>query len=178
MLDEKECQVSERVGDRDIASAVTAAAGAVIPDGTRWTVVMDADGHPTAAISPGGTSVTANLVIVDATMPLVAVLGAGALADAPVDTVVVVSRGPSVVGVWSSDDLIDALVHGVTREASAALPGDIQLPGRISKRDITRLCRHAEDGRACATVLVVPEKPDPMPPCPAQTGISAHTFAW
>lgn len=170
--------MSERVGDRDIALAVTAAAGPVIPHEARWTVVMDTHGQPAAAISPGGTSVTANLVITDAAVPLQAVVGSDALADAPADTVVVVTSGPSVIGVWQGDDLIDALVHGVTRDASAPLPGDIQLPGRIAKQDITRHCRHTEDGRACATVLVVPEKPDPMPPCPTQTGISTHNFAW
>jgi hypothetical protein len=170
--------VVERVGDRDLALAVTAAAGPVIPDGTRWTVVMDTHGQPAAAISPGGTSVTANLVISDEAVPLAAVVGSDALADASADTVVVVTSGPSVIGVWHGDDLIDALVHGVIRDASAALPGDIQLPGRITKQDITRHCRHTEDRRACATVLVVPEKPDPMPPCPAQTGITAHMFAW
>ena len=172
------CHVSERVGDRDIVAAVTAAAGPVIPDATRWTVVIDSHGQPAAAIAPGGTSVTANLVMADAAVPLAALVESDALADAPADTVVVVTSGLSVAGVWAGDDLIDALVHGATREASSALPGDIQLPGRIVKQDITRHCRYAENGCACATVLVVPEKPDPMPPCPAQTGISTHTFAW
>jgi hypothetical protein len=172
------CQVSECVGDRDIVAAVTAAAGPVIPDASCWTVVMDSHGQPAAAIAPGGTSVTANLVIADAAVPLAVAVGSDALADAPTDTVVVVTSGPSVIGVWAGDDLIDALVHGATREAGNVLPGDIQLPGRIVKHDITRHCRHAENGCACTTVLVVPEKPDPMPLCPAQTGISTHTFAW
>jgi hypothetical protein len=170
--------MSERVSDRDIAPAVTAPAGPVIPDATRWTVVMDGDGHPAAAISPGGSSVTANLVVTDAAVPVAAVVGSDVLAAAPIDTAVVVTSGPSVVGVWSGDDLVNALLLGVTRDAGAALPGDIQLPGRISKKDITRHCRHTEGGHACATVLVVPEKPDPMPPCPAQAGVAAHTFAW
>jgi hypothetical protein len=172
------CHVNERVGDRDIAAAVTAAVGLVIPDATRWTVVVDSDGQPAAAIAPGGTSMTVNLVMADAAVPLAVVVESDALADAPIDTIVVVTSGPSVIGVWAGDDLIDALVHGATRDASSALPGDIQLPGRILKQDITRHCRYAENGCACATVLVVPEKPDPMPPCPAQTGISTHTFAW
>ena len=172
------CYVSERVGDRDIVAAVTAALGPVIPDATRWTVVMDSRGEPAAAIAPDGAFVTSNLVMADATLPLAAAVESHALVDARADTVVVVTSGLSIIGVWTGDDLIDALVHGATREASAALPGDIQLPGRIVKQDITRHCRHAENGHACATVLVVPEKPDPMPLCPAQGGITAHTFAW
>jgi hypothetical protein len=172
------CQVSECVGDRDIAAAVTAAVGPVIPDASRWTVVMDSRGQPAAAIAPGGTSVTANLVIADKTVPVAVVVESDALADAPADTVVVVTSGLSVIGVWAGDDLIDALVHGASREAGSVLPGDIQLPGRIVKQDITRHCRYTENGCACGTVLVVPQKPDPMPLCPAQTGISPHTFAW
>jgi hypothetical protein len=62
--------------------------------------------------------------------------------------------------------------------AGEALLGDIQLPGRITKKDITRHCRHTGHGRSCATVLVVPEKPEQMPPCPAQAGISPHVFVW
>jgi hypothetical protein len=171
--------MSERVGDRDIAAAVTAAAtGPVIPDATRWTVVTDSDGQPAVAIAPGGTAVSENLGVADAAIPLVAAIESDALADAVADTVVVVTTGLSVIGVWAGDDFIDALVHGATRDAAGALPGDIQLPGRIMKRDIIRYCRYAENGYECATLLVVPEKPDPMPKCPAQTGISAHTFAW
>lgn len=55
---------------------------------------------------------------------------------------------------------------------------DRLLAVRISKQDITRHCRYAAGGRACAVILVVPEKPDPMPSCPAQPGIAAHPFAW
>lgn len=169
--------MSERIGDREIEAAVTAGPGPVIPDGARWTVVVDSGGEPAAAIAPGGGPVTANLVVVDAAVPLAAALTSEALAGASADTVVVVTNGPSVVGVWAREDLIDALVHGAVREVSPA-PGDLQLPGRIAKQDITRHCRHAEQGRACATVLVVPEKPDPMPSCPGQTGISPHVFEW
>lgn len=169
--------MSERVADRDIEAAVTAGPGPVIPDGARWTVVLDGGGQPAAAIAPGGTSVTSSLVVVDAALPVAAAVESNALASAPADTVVVVTSGSAVVGVWAGEDLIDALVHGATREVSP-LPGDIQLPGRIAKQDITRRCKHTEQGRACATVLVVPEKPDPMPSCPAQSGISAHVFAW
>ncbi len=170
--------MSERVGDRDIAAAVTAGNGPVIPDDDRWTVVTGGHGQPVAAIGPRGASVTASLVIADAAVPLAAVLGSDAMADAGADTVVGVTNGPSVIGVWAGDDMIDAIAHGALRGAVAALPGDVQLPGRIAKLDITRRCRYVEHGHPCATVLVVPEKPDPMPPCPAQAGIGAHVFAW
>jgi hypothetical protein len=169
----------ERVGDRDIAPAVTAAAGLVLPDGTRWTVVIGADGQPAAAISPAGASVATNLFIADAETPTAAVIGSAGQADHAADTVVVVTRGAVPIGVWSGDDFVDALLYGRTRGGLyGALQGDIQLPGRISKQDITRHCRYGENGRACTVILVVPEKPDPMPSCPAQAGITAHTFEW
>jgi hypothetical protein len=170
--------MSERMRDRDIAPAVTAAAGIVIPDRDRWTVVTGADGAPGAAIPPGGGPVLTNLFSVDVETPVAAVVGSRALSSAPADTVVVVTRGNAPIGVWSGDDFVDAFVHGSVRGGSGALPGDIVLPGRISKQDITRHCRYAVGGRACAVILVVPEKPDPMPSCPAQPGIAAHPFAW
>src|SRR5579859_6915982 len=108
---ERRRQVSERIGDRDIEAAVTAGPGPVVPDGARWTVVMDSGGEPAAAIAPGGGRVTANLVIVDAAVPVAAALASEALAGAADDAVVVMTSGPSVVGVWAREDLIDALVH-------------------------------------------------------------------
>jgi hypothetical protein len=188
--------VSERVGDRDITPAVIASAGTIMPDAARWTVVLDADGQPVAAIAPGGASVAEDLVVADAATPIADALESEALAYATAGTVVVVTERTSVVGVWSGKDLIDALLHGATRGASRSLPGplgslpsplgslpgsmpgDMQLPGRITKKDITRRCRHTEQAHSCATVLVVPEKPEVMPQCPAQDGISSHVFAW
>jgi hypothetical protein len=174
--------VSECVSDRDIAPAVVASAGTVMPDAARWTVVLDADAQPTVAIAPGGAAVAVDLVVADAATPVAVALGSEALTYAAASTVVVVTRGTSIVGVWSGEDLIDALFHGATRGATTSLPGslpgDIQLPGRIRKKDITRRCRHIEQARSCATVLVVPEKPEVMPRCPAQDGIGTHAFAW
>lgn len=90
------------MSDRDIVAAVITALGLVIADGTRWTVVMDGDDRLVAAIAPGGTSVTTNLVTADALVPLAALIESDALADAPADMVVVVTGGRSVLGVWAA----------------------------------------------------------------------------
>lgn len=170
--------MSERIGDRDIKPTVTAPLGAVIPHDERWTVVLDEHGRPAAAIAPHGAAMAEDLVVADAAVSVIDALGSEALCSVGSDTVVVVMRGASVAGVWSGEDLVDAVTHGGTRGAGESLPGDIQLPGRITKKNITRHCRYTNHGRPCATVLVVPEKPEEMPQCPAQAGISSHTFVW
>jgi hypothetical protein len=170
--------MSERVGDRDIQPAVTAPAGAITPDETCWTVVLDSRGQPTTAISPGGTSVAEDLVVADAALPVAYLLQSEALAHATAGTIVAVTRESAVAGVWAGEDLIDALLHGATREASPAFAGDVLLPGVIAKKNITRRCQHTEQGISCVTVLVVPEKPEVMPQCPARDGTGAHLFAW
>lgn len=147
-----------------------------MPSDTEWTVVLDSHGQPVAAIAPGGARLAEYLVVADAAVPVRDVLRSEALAHAATGTVVVVRRGESVAGVWAGEDLLHALLRRVTRGLS--MPGDVQLPGRIAKIDITRHCRHAEKGRTCAVVLVVPEKPETMPQCPAQHGIAVHAFEW
>lgn len=114
----------------------------------------------------------------DAEVPVAAALGSKALSYAAASTVVVVTKGTSVVGIWSGSDLLGALLRRVTRAATASLPGDLQLPGRITKKNITRRCRYTTHGVSCATILVVPEKPESMPQCPAQGGITLHAFVW
>lgn len=169
----------ELVEDRHIVATVTAAVGGTfIPDATRWTVVVDRHGQPATAIGPGGTFVPTNLVATGSTVPVAVVTELEGLARQPSKTAVVVKNGPAIIGVWAGDDLIDALAQGASRSVGGALPGDIQLPGRIINKHITRRCRYAQNGHECATFLVVPEKPDPMPPCSAQSGISAHRFVW
>jgi hypothetical protein len=168
--------VSECVGDRRIEPVVIARRGTIVPSSTAWTVVLDALGQPVAAIAPGGASLAEDLVVADATIPVRDALQSEALAYAGAGTVVVVRHGDSVAGVWAADDIFSAQVRGVTR--GPAMPSDLQLPGRIGKIDITRHCQHAEQGRSCVTVLVVPEKPETMPQCPAQHGIAPHAFDW
>jgi hypothetical protein len=141
--------VSERVADRDIQPAATVPRGMVIPDETRWTVVLDPGGQPAAAISPGGTSVAENPVVADAALPVALLLQSQALARATAGTVVVVTAESAVVGIWAGQDLVDALVHGATREAGWAFAGDVQLPGVVTKKNITCRCRHAEPGISC-----------------------------
>lgn len=170
--------MSERVGDRDIQPAVTMPAGVITPDEARWTVILDSRGQPATAISPGGASVADDLVVADAVLPVAYVLQSQALARATAETIVVVTREAAIAGVWAGEDLVDALLHGATRDASLAFPGDVMLPGLITKKNITRRCQHTEQGHSCVTVLVVPEKPEMMPPCPARDGMSAHMFAW
>jgi hypothetical protein len=147
-----------------------------MPSDAVWTVVLNSDGQPVAAIAPGGAWLAEDLVVADAAVPVRDALRSEALAHASTGTVVVVRRGESVAGVWAGEDLLHALLRGVTRGSS--MPGDGQLPGRIAKVDITRHCQHAEKGRACAEVLVVPEKPETMPQCRAQHGIAVHAFEW
>jgi hypothetical protein len=172
------CQVSERVADRDIRPAVTVTQGMIIPDETRWTVVLDSRGQPAAAISPGGTSVAENPVVADAALPVAFLLQSEALARATAGTVVVVTTESAVTGVWAGTDLVDALMHGARREASWAFAGDVLLPGVVTKKNVTRRCQHTEQGISCVTVLVVPEKPEVMPQCPARDRIGAHVFGW
>lgn len=170
--------MSERIGDRDIKPTVTATTGAIIPNDDRWTVVLDEHGRPAAAIAPHGEAIAENLVVADAAVQIIDALGSEALRRVDGHTVVVVTRGASIVGVWSGEDLVDAVMQGGTRAAGESLPGDIQLPGLITVKPINRHCRHTDHGRSCATVLVVPEKPEEMPQCPVQAGISPHTFVW
>jgi hypothetical protein len=167
--------VSERIEDRELGQAVMASVGAILPGDEHWTVIVDGDGQPIAAIAPGG-GVATDLVVAEASLPIVDAFESDALRDSTSETAVVVMRGPSVVGVWSGDDLVDAAMHGGTR--GEALAGDMVLPGLITKKDITRRCRHTDGGRACATILVEPEKPEVMPACPAQAGVSPHSFEW
>jgi hypothetical protein len=169
--------MTEYVGDRDLAPAVTATTGAWTPDGASWLVVVGADGRPTDVISPSGV-VAEDVVVTDAAVPVGTALGSPALRQLTRSTAVVVTSHAAVVGVWSGNDLVAAALRGVARGSGEALPGDIQLPGRIRKKNITRNCRHTDRGLSCATMLVVPEKPDPMPPCSAQPGLAAHTFGW
>jgi hypothetical protein len=170
--------VSERVGDRDIRPAVTVAAGTVVPHDQWWTVVLDEDGQPAAAIAAGGAATAVDLVVADAALPVSDALGSEALRYADSDTIVVVTRGRSVAGVWADEDFADAVMSGSTRAAGESLAGDLQLPGPIKKKPILRHCRYTGRRRSCATVLVVPEKPEEMPQCPAQAGISPHEFMW
>jgi hypothetical protein len=172
------CQLSERIGDRDIKSAVMASVGAVIPHDQCWTVVLDEHGQPAAAIAADGAAMAEDLVVADAAVPVIDALETEALRRVGSNTVVVVTSGGFVVGVWSGEDLIDAVMHGGTRGVGESLPGDIQLPGPIRKKNITRHCCYTDHGRSCSTVLVVPEKPEEMPQCPTQAGISPHAFAW
>jgi hypothetical protein len=171
-------KVDERVGDRDISPAVAVSAGMVVPDAARWTVVLDIDEKPVAVIAPGGARVAEDLVVVDAELPVTEALRSEVLADAAATTVVVVMKGMSVVGVWSDSDLLDARLRRVTRTTTCSLPGDVQLPGRITKKNITRRCRYTARGISCASVLVVPEKPEAMPQCPARDGLTTHAFEW
>jgi hypothetical protein len=171
-----ERQLSECIGDRRIEPAVTARPGTIMPSDTEWTVVLDSHRQPVAAIAPGGAQLAEDVVVANAAVPVRDALRSEALAHATARTVVVVRRGESVVGVWAGEDLLHTLLRGVTRGSS--MPGDLQLLGRIAKIDITRHCRHAEKGRTCAVVLVVPEKPETMPQCPAQHGIAVHAFEW
>jgi hypothetical protein len=169
--------MTENVGDRDLAPAVTASTGAVTPDEERWIVVVEDDGRPTEVIAPGG-AVAEDAVISDAAVPVEAAIDSDELLYLTGATAVVVTSGGAVVGIWSGDDLVDAAMHGGTRAAGEAMQGDLQLPGRISKKNITRRCRYTEHGRSCTTILVVPEKPQHMPQCPPQAGLSSHTFGW
>lgn len=170
--------MSERIGDRDIKPARAATAGAILPDDEHWTVVLDEHGRPAGAIAPHGAAIAEDLVIADAAVPIGDALDSEALRRADGDTVVVVTTGASVVGVWSGEDLVDALMSGSPRAPSESFPSDIQLPGHPRKKDITRRCRHTDHGIGCATILVVPEKPEEMPQCPPQTGVGSHTFEW
>jgi hypothetical protein len=170
--------MSERIGDRDIKPTVTATAGAIIPDDERWTVVLDQHGRPAAAIAPHGAAIAEDLVVADAAVPISTALSSEALRRADGGTVVVVMRGASVVGIWSGEDLVDAVMQGGARGGGESLPSYIQLPGRPKKKNITRHCRYVDQGRSCTTVLSVPEKPEEMPQCPAEAGVSSHTFVW
>ena len=170
--------MSERVGDRQLQPARTASRGPVLPDASCWTIVVDDDRGPTAAVPPAGTGAAEELLVADASLPIADALGSQALRTLTDRTAVVVTSGGSIQGVWTGEDLVDAAMHGGTRSAGEALPGDIQLMGLPRKKDITRHCGYNRDGVACATVLVVPEKPEEMPACPPQDGIPPHTFEW
>ncbi|HEY7592191.1 MAG TPA: hypothetical protein VH969_03480 [Actinophytocola sp.] len=169
--------MTENVGDRELERAMTVPPGLFRPDGENWLVVVEEDGWPAEVISPDGV-VAEDVVVTDAAVPVGTAITSVALQHVTRATAVVVTSGAAVVGVWSGDDLVDAALRGGTRSGGDALPGDIQLPGRIRKKNITRRCRYTDHCGSCTRILVVPEKPSPMPQCPAQAGLAAHKFVW
>jgi hypothetical protein len=166
----------ERISDRNLEPVVTISRGAFTPDPDRWAVIVDENGRPTSAIPPGATSVPDLILVLDATTPVALALTSDVVNRLDDGIPVIVTGEATVLGLWTAADRAMAVAHGAIR--GDALPGDLQLPGPIKKKDITRRCRYAEGGLTCDTEIAVPEKPEVMPACTPRAGLTTHTFRW
>jgi len=150
--------------------------------GDRWLVLVRR-GRPVSALAPGTVlskgSRLPGILVAAADMNLAEALESDAFRQLTEFSALVVTEPsagqadqPGIAGVVTGQTLAQVILRGTTRGIFGPLPGASSIPL------ITRSCGFAEGGVTCATMMPFEARPNSMPGCLNDRGLTAHPFAW
>lgn len=149
----------------------------------RWAVLVGAAG-PVSAIAPGASLASDGLppgiLVAPADLDQAEAFDSDAFQELTEVSALVLTEPaagkagpPAVAGVVTGAELTRAFLRGAVRNLT-----DSELPGAPSVALIARSCEYLEGRVTCATPMRFNRRPFAMPPCPNDSGLTAHRFGW